>query len=86
MVVTTEMDKLLEAGEKRAVLVEFLDWIDGHPELVLAEWLRVNDRGEPRAEPLLVPRSRSADTLIYDFLGIDANALEEERRAFLKAI
>lgn len=80
---TSQIDKLSEAADARAVLVDFLDWIGRHPDLMLAQWVRTNDRGEPRLEPLLAPLSRSHDAVIFEYLDIDADELERERRDIL---
>jgi hypothetical protein len=83
---TPQMDKLAANHEARVTLIEFLDWIARHPDLALGQWIRVNDRGEPRVDPLLVPCGYSADFVIYEFLEIDYVELERERRALLETL
>jgi hypothetical protein len=74
----TQMNKLAQAGDTYADLVEFLDWIDHHPDLCLARWHKI--------EPVLVPLSRSYEAIIYEYLEIDAQALKKERRALLESL
>ncbi len=80
---STEMEKLDAAGDTYGDLVEFLDWLGAHEDLSLGEWRK----WETRVEPVLVPAfSRSSLSIIYEYLGIDANRLEAERRALLDGL
>lgn len=42
----SELEKLDAAGDTYADLVEFLDWIGSHQDLVLAQWRRIGDNGK----------------------------------------
>jgi len=79
----SEIDKL-GTNDTYGTLVEFLDWIDAHPDLVLAERRRVDDDGFALSEPKLVLPNRSMQAVIYEYLDIDAKKLEEERRELLR--
>lgn len=83
---STEMDKLNNASETHKDVLDFLAWIGEHPDLCLGEWLRVRSDGSQRTEPLLIPVSRSVESVVFEYLGIDGTALEQERRALLDSL
>ena len=56
-------------------LSAFLEWIECHETLTMAEWSICGD--------ILLPSGRSAESLIFEWLEIDPGVIERERRKMI---
>ena len=81
-----QMSKLDLVNDQLRVVEEFLEWLSAHGDLSIGEWLTVYGDGRPRIEPVLVPVSRTSQSIAYEYFGIDAVELEKERRSLLEAV
>jgi hypothetical protein len=75
-----ECDKLASVADKSQVIGEFIDWLLGEKQYILAKW------GTGEVEDMLLPRNPSVQGLLAEFFGIDLKKVEVERRALLDAI
>ena len=75
-----QCDKLLAVKDKSQVIGEFLEWLQGEKNLVIAEW----DYGDSNTdEDPLVRHRFNIQELLAEFFEIDLVKVEEERRAIL---
>lgn len=73
---TPECDRLAAAADQRDTLIEFLGWL-GTQKIELGRY------GVSAIEYCMTPIADSHDALVLQFLGIDHQKLETERRALL---
>lgn len=69
-------EKLSQHRQEWEAINAFVDWLGDH-EIFLASWSRF------QGEDVGMPVGRSPARLFEDYLGIDQNELEQERRAIL---
>lgn len=75
-----ECEKLKKVSKKSQVIGEFLDWLLGDGEYVIAEI--VDDDGDEN----LFPVHESTEQLLAAYFKIDLVKVEKERRALLDCI
>lgn len=80
-VATPECDKMLRLKEERHAedAEDFLEWLRGEKGYVFARWEEDGDFLEPA-------RYQSTESLLAEWLGIDLEAVERERRALLAEV
>lgn len=73
-----EATKLSAAHDARSAVADFLEWCEGQGFVIAAYAPEVS------RHPVVLPETH--EMLIMRFLGIDAGALERERREMLKEL
>lgn len=77
-----ECEKLEAVAEQSQTIGEFLEWLTGERELVIAEWVKQeNWAGQDTSE--LHPCPATQESLLAEFFGVDLKKVETERRALL---
>ncbi len=71
-----ECEKLSAVTSKSRAIGEFLDWLEGEKQLVLAQWNNENGR--------LYGSRHNQEALLAEFFDIDLKEVEKERRAMLE--
>lgn len=74
--ITPELDRLDKLRDSVMQITDFMEWLAAKKRTVLGSW-----RGEE-----LVRVRASNQTLIYEFLGLDADKIEKERRKILAGL
>jgi hypothetical protein len=80
MIDTPECDKQLAVKEDAQVIGEFIEWLRGERDCVIAEYTG-NPKYSGRYE--LFPINDSIEQLLADYYKIDLNKVEKERRKLL---
>lgn len=83
-----EHEKLQKVKDKSQTCGEFLEWLTGEKNFVLAKYHDHDDscpEGCSR-DDYLYPMHPGIPNLLHEFFEIDARKLEEEKRAMLEAI
>lgn len=81
-----QSEKLLQARDKFLEIDSFLSWMYGQ-DYEVAEWAENDDsRTENYIPNLLLPINLSTVKLIYKYLEIDVDELEDERRQMIEEL
>lgn len=76
-----ETQKMVDAAPQSQNIGEFVEWLENQG-IQLAEFVEI----EGYSEPKLMPVSRSLESVLADYFGIDLKAVEKERRKILASL
>ena len=73
-----EHARLIEQKHKTEIIHEFLEWCNGK-KIELGRWVERGGYGDDK----FMPRVEKVDNLLAEFIGINLEELEREKRAML---
>ena len=80
-----ECEKLSGVADLSQPIGEFLEWLNGQSNVVLAKWVTQRNYFADE-ENILIPIDESINQLLAEYFDIDLDKVEKERSALLKWI
>jgi len=80
-----ECEKLSDVTDLSQPIGEFLEWLNGQSNVVLAKWVTQRNYFADE-ENILVPIDESIQQLLAQYFDIDLDKVEKERSALLEYI